>query len=133
MPKPNPNPNPNRGVHRRWVQPLLAELCSGLSDEDLPAALAGLLADSALVRSAALAALPLQPSLEAGECPADDAVTALLWLAQHDPLTGALGLWCQQDSLNRASTFHPMRKLPPPKMLRVCILLQMFSACAWLC
>ena len=83
---------PHRGVHRRWVQPLLAELCSGLSDEELPAALAGLLADSALVRSAALAALPSQPSLEAGECPADDAVTAVLWLAQNDPSTGAFQL-----------------------------------------
>ncbi len=117
------------GVHRRWVQPLLAELCSGLSDEDLPAALAGLLADSALVRSAALAALPSQPSLEAGECPADDAVTAVLWLAQHDPSTGALEVWCQQDSLSRAPTFDPMRTLPPPEMLRVCMLLQWFSAC----
>ena len=89
-------------MHRRWIQPLLAELCSGLSDEDLPAALAGLLADSALVRSAALAALPSQPSLEAGECPADDAVTAVLWLAQHDPSTGAFEAWYLKDILSKA-------------------------------
>ena len=76
-------------VPRRWVQPLLAELCSGLADAELPAALSGLLADSALVRSAALAALQTQPTLEAGECPADDAVTAVLWLARHDPSSGA--------------------------------------------
>ena len=68
---------------------MLAELCSGVSDEELPAALSGLLADSALVRAAALAALPSQPSLEAGRCPTDDAVTAVLWLARNDPSSGA--------------------------------------------
>ena len=67
---------------------MLVELCEGVSNEELPAALSGLLADSAHVRAAALAALPSQPGLEAGQCPADDAVTAVLWLACNDPSSG---------------------------------------------
>ena len=74
---------------RRWVQPLLAELCSGLSDAELPAALSGLLAATPLVRAATLAALPAQPSLEDGECPPDEEIVAVLWLARHDPATSA--------------------------------------------
>ena len=106
-------------MRRRWIQPLLAELCSGLGDEELPAALAGLLADSALVRSAALAALPSQPSLEAGECPADDAVTAVLWLAQHDPSAGAFPRVSASNSLEQSSAFHLSE--PPSRMLHVCM------------
>ena len=76
------------------MQPLLAELSSGLSDSELPAALSGLLAATPLVRAAALAALPAQPSLEDGECPTDVEIVAVLWLAQHDPATSALLLSC---------------------------------------
>ena len=69
------------------MQPLLAELCSGISDAELPAALAGLLAAAPLVRAAALQALPSQPSLEDGDCPADQQLVAVLWLSRHDPAT----------------------------------------------
>ena len=68
---------------------MLAELCSGLSDAELPAALSGLLAATPLVRAATLAALPAQPSLEGGECPAEEEIVAVLWLARHDPATSA--------------------------------------------
>ena len=48
---------------RDKVLPLLESLCRGVTDQEVPAALQGLLADSARTRSAALSALPLLPCL----------------------------------------------------------------------
>lgn len=45
------------------MQPLLESLCRGVSDQEVPAALQGLLAHSAHTRFAALTALPLLPCL----------------------------------------------------------------------
>ena len=45
------------------MQPLLESLCKGVTDQEVPAALQGLLAHSAHTRFAALAALPLLPCL----------------------------------------------------------------------
>ena len=53
-------------VLRARVEQLLERLCSGLLDEELPAALQGLLAGSAQVRASALAALHAVPCLAAG-------------------------------------------------------------------
>ena len=45
------------------MQPLLESLCKGVTDQEVPAALQGLLAQSAHTRFAALTALPLLPCL----------------------------------------------------------------------
>ncbi|KAK9840722.1 hypothetical protein WJX81_000165 [Elliptochloris bilobata] len=71
-------------AYRVKVQPLLLSLCEGLSTEDLPAALAGLLAEAPHVRGAAIAALPHVPFLQDGDVLASPDVQALLWLARHD-------------------------------------------------
>jgi len=71
------------------VQPLLGDLCAGVDGNELPSALGGLLAASAHVRAAALAALPSVPALAAGECPQDSGVTAVLCLARFDAHPGA--------------------------------------------
>jgi hypothetical protein len=70
------------------VQQLLNSLCAGAEADELPAAISGLLAASASVRAAALAALPSVPLLAAGDCPADAAVAAVLWLARFDASPG---------------------------------------------
>ena len=67
---------------------LLNSLCAGAEADELPAAISGLLAASASVRAAALAALPSVPLLAAGKCPADAAVAAVLWLARFDASPG---------------------------------------------
>ena len=93
------------------MQPLLVSLCEGLRPEDLPAAMAGLLAEAPHVRGAAIAALGHIPFLSdgatvqqgasrkhtfeqlaarvsrgccAGDVLASPDVAALLWLARHD-------------------------------------------------
>lgn len=95
------------------MQPLLVSLCEGLGPEDLPAAMAGLLAEAPHVRGAAIAALGHIPFLSdgapacwcgkarrnhtfvqlaarvsrgccAGDVLASPDVAALLWLARHD-------------------------------------------------
>ena len=48
------------------MQPLLVSLCEGLDAEDLPAAMAGLLAEAPHVRGAAIAALGHIPFLSTG-------------------------------------------------------------------
>ena len=53
-------------VCRARVQPLLESLCKGLSRAELPAALAGLLAEAPHVRGAAIAALSDAPFLPDG-------------------------------------------------------------------
>lgn len=53
-------------VCRARVQPLLESLCKGLSRAELPAALAGLLAEAPHVRGAAIAALSDVPFLPDG-------------------------------------------------------------------
>lgn len=84
------------------MQPLLDSLCAGVDEPELPAALGGLLAASAHVRSAALAALPSVPLLAAGGCPADAGIAAVLWLARFDASVG--------EQLGRpASTKHEFR------------------------
>ena len=70
------------------MQLLLSSLCAGIEADELPAAISGLLGASASVRAAALAALPSVPLLAAGECPADAAVAAVLWLARFDASPG---------------------------------------------
>lgn len=74
---------------RERVQPLLADLCAGCGEGDLPAALSGLLADGAHVRGAALAVLPAVPVLAGGTCPPDPAVSTMLWMAKFDASPGA--------------------------------------------
>ena len=55
-------------IRRRGkVQPLLEQLCLGLPAEQLPAALQGLMASSALTRAAALTALQHVPCLAQGD------------------------------------------------------------------
>ena len=89
------------------MQPLLDDLCAGLSEAELPAALAGLQAEAPHVRGAAVAALSSVPFLAhgararlaahhrtaaaalsgergAGEALASPAVAAGLWVARHD-------------------------------------------------
>ena len=51
---------------REKVQPLLQSLCRGVSEQEVPAALQGLLANSAHTRFAALSALHLLPCLPTG-------------------------------------------------------------------
>ena len=51
---------------REKVQPLLQSLCRGVSEQEVPAALRGLLANSAHTRFAALSALHLLPCLPTG-------------------------------------------------------------------
>ncbi|KAK9857624.1 hypothetical protein WJX84_011127, partial [Apatococcus fuscideae] len=70
--------------YRARVEQLLERLCSGLLDEELPAALQGLLAGSAQVRASALAALHAVPCLAAGACPASPDSVVLLWMARCD-------------------------------------------------
>ncbi len=64
--------------------PLLRSLCGGTDVEDLPAVLAGLAEGSALVRAAALAALPSVPCVAEGCYPADIELIAPLHIAGHD-------------------------------------------------
>ena len=57
---------------REKVQPLLQSLCRGVSEQEVPAALQGLLANSGHTRFAALSALHLLPCLSTGtivKCP----------------------------------------------------------------
>lgn len=54
---------------RDKVQPLLESLCRGVTDQEVPAALQGVLANSPRTRSAALSALPLLPCLSEGREP----------------------------------------------------------------
>ena len=77
---------------RDRVQPLLGELCAGAAEDDLLAAVSGLLAASASVRDAALTALPAVPAIAASSCPADPSITAVLWLAKHDASPGESAL-----------------------------------------
>ena len=51
---------------REKVQPLLQSLCRGVSEQEVPAALQGLLANSVHTRFAALSALHLLPCLPTG-------------------------------------------------------------------
>lgn len=74
------------------MQPLLDSLCAGVDEIELPPALGGLLAASAHVRAATLAALPSVPLLAAGACPPDAAVAAVLWLARFDASPGGIPL-----------------------------------------
>lgn len=52
---------------------------------EILAALEGLVMESALVRAAALKALPAAPVLASGNCPEDDKISAILMIALHDP------------------------------------------------
>ena len=52
---------------REKVQPLLESLCRGVTDQEVPAAIQGLLANSPHTRLAALSALPLLPCLSESE------------------------------------------------------------------
>ncbi|KAK9866109.1 hypothetical protein WJX84_009505 [Apatococcus fuscideae] len=70
--------------YRARVEQLLERLCSGLLDEELPAALQGLLAGSAQVRASALAALHAVPCLAAGACPTSSDSVVLLAMARCD-------------------------------------------------
>ena len=54
---------------RDRILPLLKSLCSGASEEDLPAAVQGVVSEHAAVRSAALSALPCVPLLGEGMPP----------------------------------------------------------------
>lgn len=71
-------------THRDRVQPLLHTLCTGVTDDELPAAASGLLTGSALVRGAALSALPHVPTLAEGMSPADEQVIMMMYVACHD-------------------------------------------------
>lgn len=66
------------------MQPLLRSLCSGATDEDLPAAVSGLLVGSAAVSASALLALSAVPTLAEGLPPENVEVLAVLALARHD-------------------------------------------------
>lgn len=57
------------------MQPLLVSLCEGLRPEDLPAAMAGLLAEAPHVRGAAIAALAHIPFLSNGAIGAANGAT----------------------------------------------------------
>lgn len=72
------------------MTPLLRSLCLGiLQQEELHAALGGLAAASALVRAAALSALPSVPLLCEGGCPdEDDHAAAMLFMGCHDVAEG---------------------------------------------
>ncbi|MEW5303880.1 MAG: hypothetical protein WDW36_006533 [Sanguina aurantia] len=95
--------------HRERVTPLLRALCSGvLHTKELHAALGGLVAASALVRAAALAALPSVPLLCEGCCPdEDDHAAALLFIGCHDVAEGnveaAANLWDMSGAFLRPS------------------------------
>lgn len=66
------------------MQPLLRSLCCGVGEPELVPAVSGLLAGSAAVRAAALAALPAVPTLAEGLAPESGEVLAVLALARHD-------------------------------------------------
>lgn len=94
------------------MQPLLGDLCAGVDGNELPAALGGLLAASAHVRAAALAALPSVPALAAGECPQDGSIATVLWLARFDAHPGVQPAeFLPACSLHSEMPAMPVRKL----------------------
>ena len=73
-------------AYRDRLPPLLASLCSGAaSEEDLSAAIHGLVARHAHVRAAASAALPLTPRLGEGLPPPGAQQLVEMYVARHDP------------------------------------------------
>lgn len=83
---------------RERVAPLLRALCSGVHDDDeLNAALDGLLCASAFVRAAALTALPSVPTLAEGLPPRHPDSIAVMFIACNDVSTSnadaAFQLW----------------------------------------
>lgn len=93
-------------AYRDRIVPLLKQLCSGTTDEELPAAIAGAVAPQAHVRAAALAALPCVPLLGEGHPPPAVQQVAELYMARYDPAEDnqapATALWqlanCQLPS-----------------------------------
>lgn len=106
---------------RDRVVPLLSELCRGLKDDELPAAVGGLLLGSPAVRGAALAALPGVPLLNKGSPPPDPAVCAVLALARRDVdddnAAAAEALWhqthCSLDALHATVLVGHLRSTSP--------------------
>ena len=76
---------PHTRTHRDRILPLLKSLCSGATEEDLPAAVRGVVSEHASVRAAALSALSCVPLLGEG-LPLPGAQQLVeLYIARHDP------------------------------------------------
>ena len=72
-------------THRDRILPLLKSLCSGATEEDLPAAVQGVVSEHAAVRAAALSALSCVPLLGEGLPLPGVQQLVELYIARHDP------------------------------------------------
>ncbi|GAX75317.1 hypothetical protein CEUSTIGMA_g2762.t1 [Chlamydomonas eustigma] len=97
-------------AYRDRINPLLSVLCSGVEEEDIPAALTGLTSSHALVRSATLSALSSVPMFAEGMAPPGDLQCILLYMACSDVneenKAAATELW-EKINCILPSTFAP--------------------------